>query len=130
MDRFPYAFDPRFRVLLRLIGASDRDAVVLTDDDRLVATFGPFRVDTPLSNVIDTSVTRDYRWYKAIGARGSIADRGLTFGTNTRAGACIRFREPVAGLLGPKIDLHPGLTVTVADPEAFVTRLQERLART
>ncbi len=130
MDRFPYAFEPRFRPLLRLLGVRpDRDAVVLTDDDRLVARFGRWTVDTPLSNVAGTEVSRDFRWFKAIGVRVSVADRGLTFGSNTEAGACIRFHEPVAGVLGQKVDLHPGLTVTVADPAAFVARLQERLAR-
>jgi hypothetical protein len=62
---------------------------VRIEDDRFVATFRWFKVETPLANLDGAHVTRDYRWWTAIGARMSFVDDGLTFGTNSRAGrAC------------------------------------------
>ena len=46
----------------------------------------------------------------------SLADHGLTFGTNSSAGVCVHFREPVPSPLRRKG--HPALTVTVADTNA------------
>ncbi|MBB5085085.1 hypothetical protein [Nonomuraea endophytica] len=59
----------------------------------------------------------------------SLADRGLTFGSNTRQGVCLRFHSPVHG--GEPIGLvrHRGLTVTVADPAALIRRLQPYITK-
>ncbi|MEZ5144619.1 MAG: hypothetical protein R2726_19205 [Acidimicrobiales bacterium] len=124
---FEFAFDPRFRPLLALAGVTPGHAFVTVTADHLVARFGPWSVETPLTNVTGTCVTRGYHWYKAIGARGSFADLGLTFGTTTRAGVCIEFREPVTGLDPLGLVRHPGLTVTVDDPEGFADLLRRRL---
>lgn len=126
MQRFPFRFDDRFTKFLRVIGvAPDNSEVTLTDDDRLVAEFGRLRVDTPLSNISSTQITRNYQWFKAIGARGSFADRGATMGTNTDAGLCVCFHEPIKLLFG-SFARHPGLTMTVADPEGLQTAIEER----
>jgi hypothetical protein len=85
--------------------------------DRLVARFGRWRVDTPLGNVASAELTGPYRpWMKVIGPHLSLADRGLTFGTNTDAGVCLRFHRPVAGLDPLGVIRHPGLTLTIEDP--------------
>jgi hypothetical protein len=55
----------------------------------------------------------------------SIADRGLTFATNARRGVCIRFHHPVAGIEPLGVVRHPGLTVTVDDPEGLVDALSQ-----
>lgn len=126
MERFPFRFDDRFRVLLNIIGARPENSeVVLTDDDRFVAKFGRLVVDTPMANLAGTQISRNYRWYKAIGARGSLADGGATMGTNADAGLCVRFHEPVKLLFG-SLRRHPGLTVTVADPEGLQTAIERR----
>ncbi len=52
-----------------------------------MATFGFSRLETPLDNIDGAHVTRDYRWWTAIGVRQSFVDDGLTFGANRRAGA-------------------------------------------
>lgn len=128
MERFPFQFDDRYRGLLRVMGVRPETAeVVLTDDDRLVATFGRLRVDTPLSNLSSTQITRNYKWYKAIGARGSLADRGATMGTNCDAGLCVCFHEPIKLLFG-SFARHPGLTMTVADPEGLQAAIERRRA--
>ena len=66
-------------------------------------------------------VTRDYRWWTAIGARLSFVDDGLTFGTTTVAGVCIHFRERVTPVIG--LQRHSALTVTVADVDGLVDAL-------
>jgi hypothetical protein len=99
--------------------------VVLTDAG-LTARFGRWRLTTPWSNVRDVQVTRGYRWYKALGPRASLADRGVTFGTNAVAGTCVCFHQPVPALVGDRMP-HPGLTVTVAEPEALAAAVRRRL---
>ncbi len=76
-----------------------------------------------MSNVSGTEVTGDYFWAKAIGIRGSLVDRGITFGTNTRRGACLKFHKPVA-VLG--VRLHPGATLTLVDVEGFLEAVERR----
>lgn len=113
-ELFRYDVDRRFLPLLvPLAVRPGHDGVHIGDDGRLAANLGWFRVATDVSNVEGAHVTRDYRWWTAVGVRLSMADDGLTFGTNSRAGVCIHFREKVPSLLRPKG--HSALTVTVAD---------------
>lgn len=124
MEVFGFAFDRRAARFLRLAGIHSRTAAVALGPDQLSVHFGGFRLTTPLSNIFDVQVTGPFRWWKAIGVRVSLADRGVTFGTNAKAGVCVRFRTPVAAV-GRRLGLrHPGLTVTVADPAAFAAALR------
>jgi hypothetical protein len=121
---FEFDFDPRFKAMLLLLGASPaRSEVRLTDDGRLTARFGFVSLDTPVSNITSVEKTGPYRWWTAIGVRTSLADRGLTFGSTTAGGVCLRFREPVAAKprFGPI--RHPGLTLTMEDPDGFIEAL-------
>ena len=121
---FPYDVDSRFSLLLQGAGLRpSRHGVTLTDDGRFVATFSFFRVDTPLANIADAHVTRNYRWWTAIGARASLADDGLTFGTNNHAGVCVHFHDKVKRVVGFRD--HSALTVTVADVDGLVAALAE-----
>jgi hypothetical protein len=126
-QRFDFAFDRRFAPVLALLGVRPSTSVVVLDDDGFHARFGPFRLDTSWDNVTDVQVTRGYRWFKAIGPRGSLADRGATFGTNAEAGTCVCFETPLPALAG-RLLLHPALTVTVADPEALASAIRQRLS--
>jgi hypothetical protein len=120
--RFPYETDLRFApVSLGLRLVPGRQGVTLTGDGRFVARFGVLRLETPLSNIAGAHVTGPYRWWTAVGARLSLADDGLTFGTTSRGGVCVHFREPVKPVLGPRA--HSALTVTVADREGLVAAL-------
>jgi hypothetical protein len=115
---FGYAIDRRYLpVLLPFLLRPSRDGVRLTDDGHFVATFGVVKVTTPLANVTGAHVTEHYRWWTAVGIRMSMADDGLTFGTNSRRGLCIHFNEKVRSSL--RRSGHSALTVTVADPEGL-----------
>ena len=61
-------------------------AVVECNESALSARYGPFLVTTPWRNVRAASVSGPYRWFRAIGPRLSLSDRGVTFGTATAAG--------------------------------------------
>jgi hypothetical protein len=111
--QFGYAVDRRYLPVLLPFGFNrERDGVTLTDD-ALEATFGFFRVITARENITGAHITRNYRWWTAFGARGSMADDGLSFGTNHEAGVCIHFAEKVPSRLSKSG--HSALTVTVED---------------
>ena len=123
--RFPFAFQRGVRRLLGLAGVTEDTAEVVLTDDEFIGRFGRFTARTPLANITEVRITGPYRWWKAIGPRGSLADRGATFGTNARAGVCLCFATPITALAGRRM-LHPGLTVTVADPDALAASLRRR----
>lgn len=123
-QRFPFDFDSRYRLAGRLFGVTPSTAYVELDDDRFLARFGPWRVETERSNIQGAGVSGPYSVLKTIGtAHLSVADRGLTFATNSQAGACLTFREPVTGIDPFGVIEHPGLTVTVAHPGDLVADL-------
>jgi len=125
--QFDFAFDPAYRWFLALAGVTPSTAhVTLTDDDRLVARFGPWKCETPLANVTGMCITGPYRAHRAIGARGSFVDRGVTFGSSTAGGVCLLLRDPVPGLEPTGRMRHPGITVTVADRQGFAAAITAR----
>jgi hypothetical protein len=126
VDVYPFAFDKKFAALLGVTGIRPETTRVEVTDDRLVVTFGRWGVDTPLANISCLKVTSGYRWYRAVGLRGSMVDGGVTFGTNADRGLCILFHERVPPVL-PVLGAHPGLTVTVADVDGLEATLRRRL---
>jgi hypothetical protein len=114
---FPYDVDMRFLPMWGPFGLHpSKDGVSVTDKGTFRATYGLLRLETTLENVDRAHITRDYRWWTAVGARRSFVDDGLTFGTNTRAGVCVHFKESVRSPLGR----HSALTVTVAELDGLV----------
>ena len=126
MDRrFALRADRPWRWLLRLVGVRPGAAQVeLTADGRLVATFGALVLETPIANVAEFHLTGPYRWWRAIGPRGSLADHGFTFGTSTRGGVCCCFAEWVERpwVRGGRVE---SLTVTVEDLDGFAAALRD-----
>jgi hypothetical protein len=119
---YGYAVDHRYLPLLLPFGLRPRqDGVTLTTEGTLEATFGFFRIATPLANVTGAHITRDYRWWTAFGVRGSRADDGLSFGTNHDGGVCMHFAEKVPSPL--RRSGHSALTVTVADLDGLARAL-------
>jgi hypothetical protein len=115
---FPFRVESPFRLPLLLYGVTPARADVTVDDERVLIRFGPWAVDIPRSHISQVEVTGPFQWWKAIGIRMSLVDRGITFGTTAAAGACLQLSEPVSVRLGRRtVPLrHPGVTVTVADP--------------
>jgi hypothetical protein len=124
---FEFKFDGQMRPLLSPLGITPGAARVILLEDRVVARFGPWVVRTPYTNVREVCVTGPYRWYTALGTRLSFVDYGLTFGTTTAGGVCMLFNESVPGIEPFRVLRHPGLTVTVADPDALAAALRERI---
>ena len=125
-ETFRFRFDPLAVPLLTTLGVfPGNSSVTLTDDGRFVAKFGRWQVDTALDNIDCVKVTGPYRRYKAIGLRGSRVDHGITFGTTAAGGVCVTFIEPIPRLI-PGMRAHPGLTVTVVDPNALAAAIEDR----
>jgi len=121
--RFPFAFEPRVVPFSALFGVTPRTAWVEVDDDDLTVRFGLWRLVTPRRNILEGEVTGPYSFAKVAGpAHLSFADRGVTFATTTKRGVCFRLREPVPGIAPFGRLPHPGVTVTVADPEGLLAR--------
>lgn len=126
MTRFVFRFDPAYRKAARLFGITPQRAWVEVDAGRLEARFGPWRLSTPLGNIIRVEITGPYAFAKTAGpARLGITDRGLTFATNGERGVCMTFAMPVRGIEPLGLLRHPELTVTVED----VGGLAELLSR-
>lgn len=127
----PFAIDRWFGLASLPFGVTARRARVELHDERFVARFGPWVVDTPLANVASAEVTGPYTWFKVAGpAHLSVKDRGLTFATTDRQGVCLSFHEPVGGIDPWGRIRHPGLTVTVAEPGRLVDLVSSGEVRT
>jgi hypothetical protein len=124
MTDFDFSFDPRYQRLLGLLGVTPRTSRIHIADGWLSVRFGRWQVRTPLANVADVEPGGPYQAYRAIGARLSLADRGLTFGSTTRRGLCISFHRPVRGFEPFGVLRHPSLTVTPVDPHGLGQALQ------
>jgi hypothetical protein len=113
---FPFLFEQRYAIAGRLFGVTPARTAIVVADGRLRARFGPWRIDTPLTNIATVSVTGPYAFVKTAGpARLSLSDRGLTFATNSRAGVYLEFADPIRGIDPLGKIRHPNLTLTPAD---------------
>ena len=119
-------FCVRFPKLRRALGAGSG---LELDADGLRVRFGPWLVTTPLANIAGAEVSAPFSPLRALGVRLSLADRGLTFGTTTEGGVCLRFREPVRGIDPWGLIRHPGLTVTVCEPGLVAEAINRVVAR-
>jgi hypothetical protein len=119
---FEFAYDPKLASFL--FGVTPWTSGIDLDEDRLHIRFGPWSVTTPRDNIASAERSGPYTWWKVAGpAHLSFADGGATFATTTRGGVCLRFKEPVTALAPGGLIRHPGLTITPADPDAFLEAL-------
>lgn len=122
--RSEFAIDPRYARVLGLFGVGTGRAWVAFDDTSLRVRFGFWRFATELSNIDRVRITGPYASaLRAIGPHISLADRGLSFCTNTDLGACVLFRSPVPSRATLGLLKHPGLTITPQDPKGFAEAL-------
>ena len=123
---FSFLFDPLFLALGAPVGVLPQTTSLELDGDALRVRFGPWSLRTPRENIAGCEVTGPYKlWRVAGGPHLSLKDRGVTFATNARQGACIRFHEPVTGLLPWGLLRHPAATVTITNPTDLVRRLTD-----
>jgi hypothetical protein len=123
-ERFMMRYAGVAGVLARAFAPNPLHSYVEVSDEYLTARYGPWRVQTPLSNIVEASISGPYALVKIAGPpRLSLVDRGLTFATNSQQGVCLRFRDPVAGIEPTGRFRHPGLTVTVDDPEGLLAAI-------
>ena len=117
---FRYDRDARWTPLFVALGVGDDDGVAVTDDT-FRATYGHWSLETPRANVAGATISGPHRWWTAVGLRLSLADDGVTFGTNHRRGVCIEFVDRVDRVVGLRD--HSSLWVSVADPEGLIAAL-------
>lgn len=121
--RFSFSFDFPYWPVSAAFGITPRSAYVDVDPDRddVHVRFGPWALTTPLHNIAGAQRTGGFKLLKTIGPPHiSFSDKGLTMATNSRAGVCLQFHDPVAAALPIRPLRHPGLTVTVADCEGLI----------
>lgn len=122
---FVFRFDPAYRRLAAVFGVTPARTALTVGPSALRVRFGPWRVSTPLTNIVEATVTGPYAFVRTAGpARLSLSDRGLTLATNGERGVCLTFREPIRGMEPTGLLRHPNLTVTVADCDGLVALLR------
>lgn len=122
--RFPFLFERRYAVAGRLFGVTQDRTEIRVVDGRLTARFGPWHIDTALTNLRNVSLTGPYAFVKTAGpAHLGFTDRGLTFATNSYAGVCMEFIEPITGIDPLGRIRHPNLTLTPADCSGLAAAL-------
>ena len=122
---YSFAFAASYRPAALLFGVTPRTTGVDLGPEGLRVRFGPWRLSTPIANITGAEKTGGFGWLRTAGpAHLSLADRGVTFATNGEAAVCVSFGTPVAGIDPTRTIKHPGATITVADPEAFLAQLR------
>lgn len=120
MTRFDFRFAFVHRVLAAPFGITPRRSWVEVDDSHFTARFGPWLVQTPLTNIAGCERVGPFGVVKTGGPpRVSWSDRGLSFASNSEAGLCLSFDVPVSGVDPLGRIRHPGLTVTVEQIEGL-----------
>jgi hypothetical protein len=123
-ERFAFRYSGAIGMAARAITATTDRSYVEVSADAVTVRFGPWAMSTPRSNVAEIAESGPYAPWKVIGPpRLSFADRGITFATNSDRGVCIRFFDPIPGIEPTGRVRHPGMTVTVADPDGLVAAL-------
>lgn len=124
VEVFPFRFDRAHRLLGLPFGITPPTAWVRVSGSEFIVRFGPWRLRTGRSNIIDTRVTGPYWLLTTSGpARLSLSDGGLTCATNGDRGLCVRFADPMPGIEPLGLLRHPAVTVTVADCDRLAALL-------
>ena len=98
--RFEFRFTPPYRLAGLPFGVTPARCELRVGDSRLLARFGPWRVETALDNIADVSITGPYSFPKTAGpAQLSLADRGLTLASNGNEASASSCVNPFAVLI-------------------------------
>ena len=111
--------------MLLLFGVTGQGRAHATlEDGELRARFGFFKVATPLDNVARWEISGPYRWWRAIGLRGTVFQPEMTFGGSAHGGICLSLRQRVRLWWWPW-NLER-LYLTLDDLEGFAAELERR----
>src|SRR5665648_1011969 len=64
MQRYEFEFAPQFRRFLLGFGVRPERTGVTLDGGWVIARFGPWVVETPVTNIKEVTVTGPYRWWR------------------------------------------------------------------
>jgi hypothetical protein len=121
---FDFAFAPSYALAGRPFGVTPRSTTVEVGPAWLFVRFGPWRLLTPRRNIASAAVTGDFAWLKTAGPPHlSFSDRGVSLTTNGDRALCIEFHEPLPAIDPTATITHPGVTLSVADPEGLAQAL-------
>ena len=135
VTRHEFAFAPTYRLPALALGITPRTAWVELDDPEAAAPelrvrFGLWRLRTPVANITGVQRSGGFAYLKTVGPPHlSFSDKGVTFATNGEAAVCLELGTPVKGIDPTGRIVHPGVTLTVADPERLAQELTARPAR-
>lgn len=121
---FPFAIEAAYIPVLAVFGVLPTATSMSVGPDSIDITFGLLKRSIALDNIKSVKLTGPYKWYRAIGARYSYSDHGLTYGTSTAGGVCMEFHEGIEGHGPFKLVRHPNLTVTPVDLEGFAKAIK------
>lgn len=123
-QRFPFAWEPRYRLPALAFGVAPRTAWVEVTPTELHVRYGWWTLRSALGNISGVETSGSYAFFKTAGPPHlSFSDRGISFATNSRKGLCVSFRESVPGIDPTKRIKHPGATLTVADVAGLAAAL-------
>ncbi len=124
-SKHEFAWAPSYRLPALALGIMPATTGVELGPEGLRVKFGLWRLQTTLDNIADVQRSGDFAWIKTVGPPHlSFTDRGVTFATNGADAVCVSFHKPVAGIDPTRRILHPGATITVADPARFIEELK------
>jgi hypothetical protein len=123
--RYDFAFASTYRPAALVFGVVPATTWAELGPDGLRVRFGPWRLQTGLDNIAGAERSGGFGWLKTAGpAHLSFSDRGVTFATNGDDAVCVRFHSPVPGIDPTRLIRHPGATLTLSDPQAFLDQLE------
>ena len=122
--RFPFRFDPRYRIAAAPFGVTPGRCWLTVDDHEVSIHFGWWSMRIERDNIASVQVSGPYRFLKTAGpAHLSMVDHGITFASNGDRGVCLKLVRAEPGIEPTGRLKHPGVTVTVADPDGLAQAL-------
>ncbi|HEY7599793.1 MAG TPA: hypothetical protein VH741_07700 [Candidatus Limnocylindrales bacterium] len=101
-----------------------RNAYVRLDDERLFVRFGFFSLRCPIADIERCERQGPWRWWTAVGVRGTLGRPEITFGGSARGGVALYLSRPIARWWWVR-----GLRevyLTLDDPDGFAAELRRR----
>jgi hypothetical protein len=92
---FQIRVDSRFRPWLIVFGVLRRNAYVRLSDTELYARFGFFSLRIEIGQIGRWEIQGPYRWWTAIGVRGTFGQPEITFGGSAHGGVALFLDRPI-----------------------------------